>query len=197
MRYGGRVVVARQEVTVFKGLSCVLGPSGLGKSTFLRALESVLKWPYVPQEIKFPYGRVWELAAHLSRLNECCDVKTYLSNFVEVLEELGMGKEYLERNVKTLSSGEKQRVALALQLARGCGALLADEPTSQLDFESSTRVMKSILKRTVAAVVVTHDPLALSECERTYTLRGGFLVREELPFEPGCLRGCFKRSRPS
>jgi len=199
VRFGEKIVVKEQEVELEEGLNCLLGPSGLGKSTFLRALLKATGWPYVPQELKFPSGRVEELASHLASLNKCCRPREYLENFSELIEELGIGY-VLGRKVETLSSGEKQRLALALQLARGCGRLLADEPTSQLDPKSALRTIEVLREWTELSVVVTHDVSVMAECDRFYTLREGLLVPagpEELGLPWGCLRDCLRPPRPS
>jgi len=195
VRFGKRVVVEEQEVLIERGVSCLVGPSGLGKSTFLKQLLKELSWPYVPQELKFPPGRVAELAAHLASLNHCASPRTYLKNFVELMGELNLGPEYLHKGVWELSSGERQRVAVALQLARGCCSLLADEPTSQLDPQNSAKLMDTIKKRTKVSFVVTHDPVALGFCDRVFTLREGVLVEEVISKD--CLEGCVRCFLPS
>jgi len=192
--YGGKVIVKEQEVRIERGLSCLIGPSGLGKSTFLKQLLKGLEWPYVPQEPLLPPSTPEDLASHLASLNKCCEPKKYLTNFLKVLEELGIGY-VLGRRVETLSSGERQRLALALQLARDCKKLLADEPTSQLDPRSAVLTMNAIKRWVDTAVIVTHDVSAMGFCDRFFTLRDGLLVPsspEELGLPWGCLEDCFR-----
>lgn len=76
----------------------------------------------------------------------------------KIAEELGIGG-LLERKVNELSGGQLQRVAIARALVRGCRVLLADEPTGNLDRETS-RELFSLLKqlsRDRLVIVVTHD----------------------------------------
>lgn len=76
----------------------------------------------------------------------------------KVAEELGIGG-LLERKVNELSGGQLQRVAIARALVRGCRVLLADEPTGNLDRETS-RELFSLLKELSCdrlVIVVTHD----------------------------------------
>ena len=54
-------------------------------------------------------------------------------NAEKLLEEVGIGKEYWQRNVLQLSGGQQQRVAIARALASDAHELLADEPTGNLD----------------------------------------------------------------
>ena len=197
--YDGKVIVREQEVEVKEGVSCIIGPSGLGKSTFLRQLLKELGWPYVPQEPRLPSSAPEDLASHLASLNKCCEPKEYLANFVEILKELGISY-VLGRRVETLSSGERQRLALALQLARNCKKLLADEPTSQLDPKNAVLTMNVIKKWVDVAVIVTHDVSVMSFCDHFFTLRDGLLVSsspEELGLPWECLESCFKSHRLS
>lgn len=177
-----KVIVREQEVTLKEGLNCLVGPSGLGKSTFLRVLNKALKWPFVPQEPHLPpYATPLDLAEYQSKFNSCSPPREMVSNFLELSEELGI-RDKIGVKVGKLSSGEKQRVAVALALARGCKELLADEPTSQLDPKNAIKVMEEIARRTVISLVVTHDLAAMFKCDRFYTLVDGYL-RESSPEE--------------
>jgi cell division transport system ATP-binding protein len=76
-----------------------------------------------------------------------------------LLRELGL-KDLIDRRPPTLSSGEQQRVALARALVNRPALLLADEPTGNLDPESSSRVLDLVVRahRDGATVIVaTHD----------------------------------------
>ncbi len=177
-----KVIVREQEVFLKEGVNCLIGPSGLGKSTFLKVLNEELKWPFVPQEPSLPpYATPLDLAEYQSKFNSCSKPKEMVSNFLKISEELGI-RDKLERKVGKLSSGEKQRVSVALALARGCKGLLADEPTSQLDPSNAIKVMEEISKRSAVSLVVTHDLAAMIKCDRFYTLVNGYL-RESSPEE--------------
>lgn len=77
----------------------------------------------------------------------------------EALHRVGM-KEYLDKQVCTLSGGEQQRIALARLMVKKCRIILADEPTGSLDAHNAAKVM-SILsdlnKMGKTVVMVTHD----------------------------------------
>ena len=62
-------------------------------------------------------------------------------NAEKLLEEVGIGKEYWQRNVLQLSGGQQQRVAIARALASDAHVLLADEPTGNLDAVSYTHLV--------------------------------------------------------
>ena len=82
-----------------------------------------------------------------------------------------------------LSAGQQQRVAIARALANGPALILADEPTGNLDYETSLSIM-SILQRLSAEqkrtiVMVTHDPLMATFATRKLVLRDGRLSKED------------------
>lgn len=78
-----------------------------------------------------------------------------------------------------LSGGEKQRVAIARALANRPDVVLADEPTGQLDPETTDRVVSllaEVQERTdVALVAISHDPALEPAFDRTIELRDGRL----------------------
>jgi lipoprotein-releasing system ATP-binding protein len=95
-----------------------------------------------------------------------------------LLGELELG-ERLHHRPGALSGGEQQRVALARGLAQGPRALLADEPTGNLDRETGGR-LQALLRRVcrdkgVTVVVVTHDEDLAGSCDRTLRLTSGRL----------------------
>jgi putative ABC transport system ATP-binding protein len=81
---------------------------------------------------------------------------------------------------RLLSGGEKQRLAIARALVGSPRLLLADEPTGNLDDESSGRVL-ALLRAAAATsgrglVLITHDQAVARQADRIVTLRDGVLV---------------------
>jgi lipoprotein-releasing system ATP-binding protein len=95
-----------------------------------------------------------------------------------LLQELGLG-ERLGHRPPELSGGEQQRVALARALVTGPSVLLADEPTGNLDFQSSETVFSLIqeaaARRGAATVLVTHSERLAQRCHRVCVLEEGAL----------------------
>jgi len=82
-----------------------------------------------------------------------------------------------------MSGGERQRVAIARALVFNPPLLLADEPTGNLDSATGESILKLLDKLhkefSTSIILVTHNELAASHCERQITLRDGQIVKDE------------------
>jgi putative ABC transport system ATP-binding protein len=100
---------------------------------------------------------------------------------VELLTSVGL-EARIDHMPDELSGGEQQRVAVARALANHPSVILADEPTGDLDSKSAKALMdliKSLQKeKQVTFVLVTHDPLVVVDCDRTYSFRDGTITHE-------------------
>lgn len=167
----------------------VSGPSGAGKSLMLRAIvdldpndgdvtfdgDSRMAMPapdwrhrvvYVPAEAGWWADRV---ADHFPDAAIAAPLVT----------RLGLPAAALDWEVARLSTGEKQRLALARALVRSPDALLLDEPTSGLDPETAVIVESMIHERVadgIAVLIVTHDAKQASRlAERRFRMDKGKL----------------------
>ncbi|MCX8156306.1 MAG: ABC transporter ATP-binding protein [Verrucomicrobiae bacterium] len=181
----------------------VRGPSGSGKTTLLLAAGGLLRpdagtvqvngtEPYAlspeararfrAEKIGFvfqqfhllPYLTVLEnvLAAALPRPRaDAMDRAKFL------LESLGLSAR-LDHLPAALSTGEKQRTALARALFHAPPLLLADEPTGNLDEANGAKVLEELAaqaKRGAAVLLVTHDPRAAAFAHRCLLMENGAL----------------------
>ncbi|HEY3928636.1 MAG TPA: phosphate ABC transporter ATP-binding protein [Candidatus Koribacter sp.] len=195
----GKVIVDDVSLSVARSeVLCLLGPSGSGKSSFLRMLNRLAEptsgtvfleekdyRELAPRELRRRMGMMTQ-QAFLFPGTVAENVRfgprqrgVVLGN--EKVEELlrGVGLSgFAERGVASLSGGEAQRVSLARALANEPVVLLLDEPTSALDDQSKLEI-ESLIKQTVQArqltrVMVTHDVAqARRMADRVALFRGG------------------------
>ena len=208
-RHRGQVVTALDgaSVTIVKGdFVAVVGPSGSGKSTLLLMLGGMLsptsgRVSLDGQSIydlssdgrarlrKRTVGFVFQtfnLVPYLTAL-ENVEVPLYLSGTepraqreraMALLERVGLG-ERLHHKPCELSVGQQQRVALARMLANDPAVVLADEPTGNLDPETSQQVigfLEEINREGKTIVMVSHDPRAAKRAKRTLRLKEGRIL---------------------
>ncbi len=147
----------------------ILGPNGIGKTTFVRLLAGIekadsgeastqygLTVSYKPQYISAEYeGPAEELLKDVAK--EDFETSWYQSQILQPLKV----EPILDREVTELSGGELQKVAIAACLSRKAQLYLLDEPSAYLDVEerlSMARTIRRVVEnRNVTAFVVEHD----------------------------------------
>ena len=194
----------------------ITGSSGSGKTTLLQMLGG-LDTPD-SGEIRFRgqslsemgdlssfraqrVGFVFQSFHLLSTLSACENVQVPMvgsplpekgreQRAIQLLEQVGLA-ERIRHRPSELSGGERQRVAIARSLANEPDLLLADEPTGNLDRESTTMVMELLSRihrdNGTTLVVVTHDPSTAAYARRRITMSDGVVksdVRASTPDAP-------------
>jgi len=200
-RRGGRVLLDGASLAVERGETlAVLGPSGSGKSSLLAVLGGLeppddgrvrlggeaLTVGAVGQRHRL--GLVLQGYGLLSLLTAAENVEVALQArrvtgsvarkaAFEALSSLRVA-EVADKLLEQLSGGQQQRVAVARALVTKPDAILADEPTAELDADAQDVVIGSLLAAAdagAAVVIATHDPEIADRCSRQVRISGGRL----------------------
>ena len=154
----------------------IIGINGTGKSTLLRILAGAdepdsgeiirsngVRISYLPQIPEFDScGTVLsQVLAHLP--NDLREAKAFEAK--SILGKMGIAD--CERDISTLSGGEKRRAAIAAALVQPSDILLLDEPTNHIDNETVQLLETQLQKYRGAIVMVTHDRYFLNSITRT------------------------------
>nr|WP_197455513.1 ABC transporter ATP-binding protein [Stieleria neptunia] len=103
----------------------------------------------------------------------------------EVLDQVGLGDRY-HHHPSQLSGGQQQRVAIARALVNRPSILMGDEPTGNLDSQTSREVIALFQelneKQGITVILVTHDPNIARNSKRTIVLRDGEVVEDTTDF---------------
>lgn len=194
--YGRRVVIDRLDLTIGRGeFVALLGESGCGKTTLLRAMAGLdpidggrIEAPKRPavvfQEHRLlPWDSLWR------NVSLGLPQKGARERAATALAEVGLGGR-LDDWPRNLSGGQAQRVALARALVQEPELLLLDEPFAALD--ALTRIRMHVLVKDLVArhrpgvLLVTHDvEEAIALADRILVMRSGTIAAEHRAPAPG------------
>lgn len=162
--FGSNIVLRDFSLTIPPGGAvCLMGPSGIGKTTVFRLLLG-LTLPdagkvatITPMSAVFQEDRLVESVSALSNLRLVTGRAKDESN-LKLLSLLGLGEED-QKPVKEFSGGMKRRVAVARALAAGFEFLLLDEPFKGLDEETKQKTAEVIKahSRGKTLLLISHD----------------------------------------
>jgi ABC-2 type transport system ATP-binding protein len=200
-RFGATWALTDIDLDLAPGVTGLLGPNGAGKTTLLRLFATALastrgeltvlgldpsvpaqrtdirrRLGYLPQEIGFPRGfTAFAFVDYIALLKEWTHPATRHAEVRRVLDLVGLSGISAKR-IRTLSGGQRRRLALAQALLGSPPVLILDEPTTGVDPEqrATLRTVLAELARTSAVVLSTHqteDVAAL--CERVIVLDRG------------------------
>lgn len=101
---------------------------------------------------------------------------------VEALQRVGLA-DRMKHRPNQMSGGQRQRVAIARALVQQPAILLADEPTGNLDSQTSDEIMELfevLYREGQTIIVVTHEPDIAQRCRRIIRLRDGSVESDEV-----------------
>lgn len=188
LKLGGTDILRNVSFDIPQGaFLSIVGPNGSGKTTMLRCVMGVIAgWTgeiqaggrpigsyrrrhlarlvsYVPQsdEMTFPYtGRELIMMGRYPHLSPFTQLSRVDIEVVERTLETTGTSSLADRDMRTLSGGERQKILIAGALAQEAGTMLLDEPTTFLDPRHTDEILSILtdLNRSgVTIVMVTHD----------------------------------------
>ena len=202
-KFGEHEVLKDISFDLFEGdVVCIIGSSGSGKSTLLRCINH-LETPTSGQILYHGYpltkdaqtinrfrsqvGMVFQqfnLFNNMTVFDNCMagvhKVKKRSREYsteicMKYLEKVGMAP-YVKAKPHQLSGGMKQRVAIARAIAQAPPVILADEPTGNLDSNSTKEIMdilKGLHKEGRTVILITHDNEIAAQAKRVIKIKDG------------------------
>lgn len=198
-----KVILDDINLTIEKGSHLTItGPSGSGKSSLLRILAGLVS--YNKGSLLFQGRDLKDMDPVLYRRQvsycfqqpvlfgqtvrdnmtfpfEIRNISFDQEKVLSALSRLNLGHEFLDKPIKELSGGEKQRVALVRNLLFEPQVLLLDEVGSGLD-EKTKKLVRTFLKELnsngVTLIEVTHDQAELEQAEQLLKIVGGRLAHD-------------------
>ncbi len=167
------------------------GESGSGKSTLLKLFLGFLKpaggsiqfnsgksrreirrnTAWLPQDLDLGSGTVEEVMRKPFRFATNQEKTAGRENYTETLTQLGLSEYDLDKPFRDLSTGQRQRVGLAICHLLDKPIMLLDEPTSALDRTSKRRAIDILLAHTNKTIVSTsHDPFWVEHADKIIEL---------------------------
>lgn len=165
----------------------VQGPSGSGKTVLLRGIADLDpaegKITLADKDRRAVSGPAWRSSVRYAAAEPGWWEETPRPHFKDpdtvttLAKALGLDGAILDRPLARLSTGERQRLALARALEDAPDVLLLDEPTGALDAKATARaekLLKAQLKAGRIILLVSHDPEQIDRlADRKLTIQGG------------------------
>lgn len=192
-------VVKDVSFTLKKGeILGIVGESGCGKSTLSRAIvglnkdiEGTIKRQEKRPQMVFqdPYNSLnparkigWILEEPL-RIQGGYTKEERKQKVYEVLQKVGLNKEYANRYVRELSGGQRQRVSIASAIITNTKMVILDEPVSALDVTIQAQILDLLLhlrdEYDLSYIFISHDLNVIYEmCDRVLVMYQGAIIEE-------------------
>ncbi|MBI9055749.1 MAG: ABC transporter ATP-binding protein [Bacteroidales bacterium] len=181
-QYGSKVALNNLDLHIKQGeIFALLGQNGAGKTTTINCflgfieptngealitgltvnenvLETKKSLAYIPENVMlYPNLTGVENLSFFSTLAGFSYTNNELKRF---LDRVGLNPEAYERQVSSFSKGMRQKVGIAIAIAKNAKVLLLDEPTSGLDPKASNEfsiIIKELAEKGTSILMATHD----------------------------------------
>lgn len=181
----------------------LVGESGCGKSTLSKAIlglhtdyeGEIIHYTQRPQMVfQDPFGSLnpaktieWIVEEPL-RVYGKYSKDERKSRVMDMLERVGLGKEYADRKPRELSGGQRQRVGIAVALIQRPRFIIADEPVSSLDVTIQSQIIDLLLQLRreldLSYLFISHDLNVIRQIsDRIIVMREGAIIEEGTPEE--------------
>ncbi len=180
--YGDHIALDQLNLNINAGeIYCLLGANGAGKTTTINLLLGFIPptsgsafinqlnvqedpkatkqfLAYIPENLML-YPNLTALE-NLDYFSSIAGKKLSKSDLQAFLEESGLQSDAVHKRISTFSKGMRQKVGVAIALAKDAKVLLLDEPTSGLDPKASNEfglLLQKLREKGVATLMATHD----------------------------------------
>lgn len=201
--YNDAVALDRLNLRVARGeVFCLLGANGAGKTTTINLflnfiaptsgiarikdldvsvhpVETKRFVAYIPEQVN-----LYRNFSGLENLEYFTTLAGHIDysrvQFLEILQSVGLSEALAKKHVRTYSKGMRQKVGIAIAVAKKAEALLLDEPTSGLDPKAANEfsvLLAKLSQAGVAVLMATHDLFRAKESgSRVGIMKSGRLV---------------------
>lgn len=127
-----------------------------------------------------PKFKVYDIIAE-AFLDSNLSKEEKLKSIIELLDQVGLGKEFIDRYPHQLSGGQLQRICIARAIAKKPKFILLDEAISSLDVSSQVQILDLLIdlkeKYQLSYLFITHDLMAITYiCDRVMFFKDGNIV---------------------
>ncbi|MBP2830861.1 ATP-binding cassette domain-containing protein [Aquimarina sp. U1-2] len=203
-KYNNQTALDRLNLNVGKGeIYCLLGANGAGKTTTINLLLGFIEptsgnalinglnvlensketkkfLAYIPENLMlYPSLTAIENLDYFSGIAGKKLTKQHLISF---LKEAGLQESAFEKRITAFSKGMRQKVGIAIALAKDAKVLLLDEPTSGLDPKASNefgQLLQKLSQKGVATLMATHDLFRAKEVATQIGIMKNGQLKEE------------------